>query len=199
MPISAVFEQFKQSLSGLSSYNVSGQSQKDIKIKIIFSFRCPHCAKLHPIIEELRQEYADQIVFQAVHFPTSYEDIRVHAASEAAARQGKFWQMYNLLYEKREQWFEVDLANLDYVLETFAQELGLDLELFKADLINPKIREIIAKDQDHITDALKIRGTPTLLVNDQILKHYEWGVIEDLPLDQVVENARETLNKLLGD
>lgn len=131
-------------------------------------FQCPACASAHPGLEQLISEYGDKLRFVFRHYP-----LAIHAngqlasrAAEAAAMQGKFWEMHDLLYERQNEWaFQLKPEG---TFVKFAKELGLNEEQFKQDLTNPAGAERIAQDMGD-GDALGVDATPTFYLNGEKL------------------------------
>jgi len=123
-------------------------------------FLCPYCRRLRELFERLRATLGDRLVYVYRHFP----DERAHPgaemaarASEAAAAQGKFWEMHDAILHH-----ELPIAGAE--LLSLAREIGLDVERFKRDLESDAARARVAEDladgrQDGVT------GTPTLFID----------------------------------
>jgi protein-disulfide isomerase len=88
-------------------------------------------------------------------------------AAQAAHRQGKFWEMYELLYK------DFSKQGMEDVLE-YARVLGMDADRFRKDLEDPEIEELIERDKMEGVRA-KVSGTPTLFINGKMyhLRHDE--------------------------
>lgn len=88
-------------------------------------------------------------------------------AAEAASRQGKFWEMNDLLYAQHEHWIKLQPADFEQWLTAQAAGLGLDVEQFKLDF---KSEETLAKVQSFVDEGnrIGIPGTPLILINGQI-------------------------------
>jgi len=84
-----------------------------------------------------------------------------HAASEAAHRQGKFWEMHDKIFENQRQ-----LDNATYL--KYATELGLDIEQFKKDQKSAKVKKRIDADVAQ-AGKLGVTGTPAFYVNGRFL------------------------------
>ena len=82
-------------------------------------------------------------------------------AAEAAGEQGKFWEMHDKMFENQRQ-----LSDANY--EKWAQELGLNMTKFKADLKSPKLTKRIKAEQSQVV-ALGARGTPAFFINGRFL------------------------------
>lgn len=133
-------------------------------------FECESCAAVHPAIEELRAEYGDRVEFVVRYFPMPghFNGERAARAVEAAAQQGKFEQMYQVMFETQPQWGEKRVP-MDDVFRGFAADLGLDLDAFDAAYNDPATATRIQAD---IADgkSLGARGTPTFFINGKMIE-----------------------------
>jgi Na+/H+ antiporter NhaA len=123
-------------------------------------FECPYCGRAEPVVRELVHAFGDDLRFVFRHLPLA--DVHEHAglaaeASEAAAEQGRFWEMHDLLFEHQDALIFPDLVR-------YAGELGLDVERFRDDLASRRHGARIARDV-HGADASGAVGTPTMFVN----------------------------------
>jgi protein-disulfide isomerase len=119
---------------------------------------CPYCVQAEPVIRELLSSFGD-LRYVWRHLPLT--DVHPHAelaaeATEAAAEQGKFWEMHDLLFQHQD---ELEPRNL---LE-YAAELGLDVERFHDDLRKHAYAGRIAEDVDS-ADLSGVSGTPTFFL-----------------------------------
>ncbi len=124
-------------------------------------FECPYCGRAEPVIRELLADYGD-LRYVWRHLPLT--DVHPHAllaaeGTEAAARQGKFWQMHDQLLDHQGALTAKDPIR-------YAAELGLDIEQFTRDLRNHAGEAKIAADVDS-ADLSGVSGTPTFFVNDR--------------------------------
>jgi protein-disulfide isomerase len=123
-------------------------------------YECPYCGAAYPIIKEVQAQMGERLRFVFRNFPitTSHPHAEQAAeAAEAAAAQGKFWPMHDLLYENQKQLREPDLRG-------YADKLGLDLELFGRELKQhvhaPRVHE------DFMSGVRSgVNGTPTFYIN----------------------------------
>jgi predicted DsbA family dithiol-disulfide isomerase len=124
-------------------------------------YECPYCAQAHPWLKELQERAGERVRFIFRHFPLDSVHPRARRAAqaaEAAAAQGRFWEMHDLLYDNREALGEEDL------LKRYAAELGLDLRRFEEDLANDHHAWRIEEDRLGGTRA-GVEGTPAFFVN----------------------------------
>jgi diadenylate cyclase len=123
-------------------------------------YECPYCGEAHPVLKELQQRVGEQVRFVFRHFPL--DSVHPHArlaaqAAEAAASQGRFWEMHDLLYENQNKLSEEDLNR-------YAAKLGLDLRRFEEDLASDHHAWRIEEDRLGGTRA-GVEGTPGFFVN----------------------------------
>lgn len=122
-------------------------------------FECPYCGRAEPAIRELLAEHGD-VRYVWRHLPLN--DVHPYAqlaaeASEAAAHQGAFWPMHDVLLEHQDA---LELADLS----GYARELGLDVEQFEQDVREERGRSRVAEDVDS-ADLSGVSGTPTFFIN----------------------------------
>lgn len=122
-------------------------------------FQCPACKSAKPVVDDIIATYGDTLQFAYRHFPLSQHPYGMSAAvaAEAAGRQGKFWEMYGLLFSDQE--------NLsDALVAGYARELKLDKIQFDRDLTDPTIKDIVQTDSDY-GSRIGINATPTFYLN----------------------------------
>lgn len=130
-------------------------------------YQCPACAGTAVVIERLMNAFPNELRVVYRHFPlTSIHDKAVLAAesAEAAGAQGKFWEMHSLLYNRQAEWAGLPVEQAKSAFIGYAQELGLNVESFSADLDKGTYRDKVQKAYDAAV-ALGLPGTPTLFIN----------------------------------
>lgn len=144
------------------------KQNKNAKVTLVEfgDFQCPACGAVYPIVTLLLREYKDQVAFVFRQFPLQVHQnasIAAHA-TEAAGAQGKFFEMYDALYQNQKDWSES--KNPMEIFEQYAKNIGLDVEQFKNDVTSKKYEEKIQKD---IKDgnALGVNATPTFFLNGE--------------------------------
>jgi protein-disulfide isomerase len=137
-----------------------GPASAPITIVEYGDYECPDCLNAVPVIEEVRKSLGDRLRFVFRHFPQS--SIHPHAsaaaqAAEAAAEQGKFWEMHEVLFQHQKKLADVDLSHL-------ALTLGLEIYQFETSRNQEKHRLRIRTDFE---SGLRsgVKGTPTLFMN----------------------------------
>jgi protein-disulfide isomerase len=123
-------------------------------------YECPYCGAAYPIIKEVQAQMGERLRFVFRNFPisTSHPHAEQAAeAAEAAAAQGTFWPMHDLLYENQRRLGDEDLRG-------YAETLDLDVESFDRELAehvhSARVRE------DFMSGVRSgVNGTPTFYVN----------------------------------
>jgi protein-disulfide isomerase len=127
-------------------------------------YECPACAQYSPLVKQLMTESGGKINFVFRNFPLPQHKNAVISAkaAESAGLQGKFWEMHEKLYAAQSEW--AFLSDPTEKFAGYAQEFGLDVDRFKADMNSDAVKTKIDRDTN---DAylLKINSTPTYFVN----------------------------------
>lgn len=129
--------------------------------------QCPSCGSYHPVVQQLLNEFQGQIKFVFRNFPLQQHRNALAAAqaAEAAGNQGKYWEMYDVLYQRQFTWAESGAAK--DLFAQHAQSVGVvDISRFRTDMDSPDIRSKISRD---VNDGLQLRvdSTPTFFLNGQ--------------------------------
>jgi Na+/H+ antiporter NhaA len=123
-------------------------------------FECPYCGRAEPVLRELVSELGADLCFVFRHLPLP--DVHEHAqlaaeAAEAAAAQGRFWEMHDKLMTHQDALAPDDLMR-------YADELGLDVDRFWEDARTRRFAPRVARDVAS-ADRSGVAGTPTFFVN----------------------------------
>jgi protein-disulfide isomerase len=146
-----------QTLVRDDSHRISTAADGKVTVVEFLDFECEACGAAYPGVERLREEYGDRITYVVRYFPIASHPNAYNSAhaAEAAARQGKFEEMYVKLFDNQDTWGHQQQSQVDTFVQ-YAGELGLDVEKFRADLASAD-----ASDGER----LGVRGTPTFFVN----------------------------------
>jgi diadenylate cyclase len=140
--------------------HVRGPEDAPVTLVKYGDYECPYCGQLHPVLRELQERAGERVRFVFRHFPLDSAHPRARRAAqaaEAAATQGRFWEMHDLLYERQDELGE------EYLMR-YAAELGLDLGRFEEDLANDNHAWRIEEDRLG-GERAGVGGTPALFVN----------------------------------
>jgi protein-disulfide isomerase len=162
--------------------HVRGPEDAPVTLVEYGDFECPYCGQAEPVVRELLRDFGD-VRYVWRHLPLN--DVHPNAqlaaeASEAAAAQGAFWEMYDMLLSHQEALRGRDLIG-------YASELGLDTERFTEDLRRHAAAGRVAEDVDS-ADMSAVSGTPTFFINGR--RHYGAYDIETLSREVRVARAR---------
>lgn len=131
-------------------------------------FECEACGALYPTIEDLRETYGDRVAFVVRYMPLHVSSVNAAKAAEAAAAQGKFEEMYDLLFQRQKEWGHQDDPEEQRFFD-YADELGLDMERFRKDYDDPATLARIEQSQAD-GEALGVSGTPTMFMDGEMLQ-----------------------------
>jgi len=145
----------------------SGPDDATVKLVIFSDFQCPVCRRAAEPLKELEREFpADlQVIWKNNALTTHTHAAPAAIASVAAARQGKFWEFHDLVFENATALEQSDL-------ETYATRAGLDLARFKQDVADPSAKAQVDYERA-LAESLEARGTPAFFVNG--VKSVGWG------------------------
>lgn len=134
-------------------------------------FQCPACAAYYPLVKQLAADFPDNLKISYAHFPLiNFHQNALPAAyaAEAAGRQGKFWDMADLLFERQSEWSPV--ANPISIFQGYAGEIGLNAVRFAADSSSPEVKEKVEAQRQAALNA-KLTGTPTFFLNGKKIEN----------------------------
>jgi protein-disulfide isomerase len=152
-----------------ASAHTQGAGTSGVTLVEFGDFQCPACGAYYPILKQVQEHYGDQITFQYRNFPLVSihpNAMSAHRAAEAASQQGKFWEMHDILYERQSLWSDSKSAST--IFKGYAQELGLDMTRYDADIARAEIGDIIQADQKAGED-LGVNATPGLVLDGKLL------------------------------
>ena len=129
--------------------------------------QCPACATSAPVLRQLVSDEKDvRLVFR--HFPLEQHLNAEPAAKagEAANQQGKFWELYDLMYQRQADWSTLSIGDAEAKFEEYAGELGMDVERYKTDFDDEALHDHIRLDKGEGLE-LGVDSTPTLFINGE--------------------------------
>ena len=150
-------------------------------------FECEACRAAYPFVEELRAEYSDTVTFVNRYFPLPghRNSMPAAVAVEAAAQQGQYEAMYQRMFETQSEWGESAEDN-SAVFRGFAEDLGLDMEQYRADVKDPAIKKRIEQSTQDAQE-LGVTGTPTFFLDGEKIEPSTIGDFET-KLDAAIED-----------
>jgi Na+/H+ antiporter NhaA len=144
--------------------HIRGPVEAPVTIVEYGDFECPYCGRAEPVMRDLLRDFGD-VSYVWRHLPLT--DVHPHAqqaaeAAEAAALQGAFWELHDLLLQHQDALELEDLTS-------YARELDLDVDRFSEDLRGGAGSARVADDVDS-ADLSMVSGTPTFFINGR--RHY---------------------------
>lgn len=150
-----------------------GNDQANVYLVEFSDFQCPACKTFKPTVKKITEDYKDELIFGYRHFPLVQHSYAQKAAyaSEAAGKQGKFWEMYEFLFENQEQ-----LS--DEKIRQGAEKIGLSMDQFEISMKSDEIRNKVAKD---VSDGNRfgVNATPTFFLNGEKLELFSKDDLEN--------------------
>ena len=144
------------------AYRQKGPAEAQVTVVEFSDFECPACRYAVEPLKRLEAIYGKDLRLVYKHFP-----LRFHAharpaavAAECAGRQGKFWDFFELLYAKQEDWAKAGGVGF----EGYAKGMGLDMGAFSACLKDPAVAALIESDKKEAEDRWVV-STPTFFIN----------------------------------
>ena len=146
--------------------HVTVTDKNGVKLVEYGDFQCSACGKYYPTVHQVVEAYKDKIQFQFRNLPLSQihqNAFSAARAAEAADKQGKFWEMYDMLYQNQSAWSESDNPKSSY--EQYAKQLGLDIDKFNSDYASKTVNDLINADLAAFDKTKAAKQTPTFFLN----------------------------------
>jgi protein-disulfide isomerase len=159
-----------------------GAKNAPLQVVIFSDFQCPFCKRVEPQLSQLEKEYGSKVHMVWKNYPLPFHNNAEPAAEAAmaAGEQGKFWEMHDKLFENNTA---LDRANL----EKYAQELGLNMAKFKADLDAQKFKGQIQSDTKEGQE-VGVNGTPAVFINGRKINGaYPWETFKKIADDELAK------------
>jgi protein-disulfide isomerase len=145
---------------------IRGPENAAVTIVEFSDYQCPFCARSEPLIKDVLKAYPDKVRFVYKNLPL----VSIHSnamgaaqAAVAAGKQGKYWEMHDLLFANQR-------ALQPDKLKEYAQQLGLDVAKFEADMNSSEVKSAISDDMS-LSRKVGVRGTPTIFVNGKLVEN----------------------------
>ena len=156
-------------VEGAEPPHVAGEQNAPVTLEEFGDYQCPPCGSLHPVLKRIEQDYGARVrlIFRNLPLESLHKNAFLAArAAEAAALQGKFWEMHDLLYDQQKEWSALPLPRP--VFTEYARKLGLDIKRFDADINRPEVGARVGADMRRAA-SLRVNSTPTVLLNGREL------------------------------
>jgi len=135
-------------------------------------FECPACGAYYPLVKKLRSEFSSEdlvIVTRYFPLPGHVNGLPSALAAEAAGKQGKFFEMRDMLFEKQTEWGGKRLSG-QTLFAPYATAIGLDIDRFNTDRGSDATKERVSRDRDNGL-SIGVNSTPTFFLNGEKLQN----------------------------
>jgi len=148
---------------------IKGNKDASVTFVEYLDFECEACAFYYPLLKQLAEEFKNEVRFVNRYFPLPGHQNGLPAALavEAAGRQGKYWEMHNILYENQKSWGEKQFPD-PTIFEGYAKQIGLNIDQFKKDVTSAGVSNRVNRDKDSGIK-LGVSATPTFYLNGEKL------------------------------
>lgn len=181
--------------------HIKGDINAPITLVEYSDFQCPACKSAAPQLSDLLKQFEGKFNMEFRHFPL--RSIHGNAqlagqAAEAAAMQGKFWEMHDELYEHQTEWAQSFKPTRYF--KKYAEKIGLNIDRFVYDMESDKVKNIVNAEFDEATK-MELPGTPSFTFNGEKIEINEFIATylnekeTDAKSDSSPESKKETQEK----
>jgi protein-disulfide isomerase len=148
------------------SDNVKGSRDAQVVLVEYSDLECPFCAQINPVVKQVSERFSeDELAIVYRHFPLTqiHKNAELAARSaESAGKQGKFWDMHDVIFNTQSTWSAQGDAREYFV--SLANSIGLDTAQFERDLDSTEVKEKVRRD---LASGNKsgVQGTPSFFLN----------------------------------
>ena len=162
--------------------HTKGPSDAKVTIVEFLDPECETCRLMYPVVKHLLTEYDGKIRVVVRYMPFHQNSMLAIAALEAAAEQGKYWELLEALFARQPEWGDHHHPKPD-LIPVIARDVGLDMTRFDKDIQSTANKQKAEVDQaDGRT--LGVTGTPTFFVNGKMLERLGYE-----PLKAAIDEA----------
>lgn len=140
--------------------HIQGDNNAIIELVEYGDYQCPHCGRAYPIVRRLQDKLGNKMKFVFRNFPLAKihpEATMAAVSTEAAALQGRYWEMHDKIFENQEQLHRSDLLH-------YALTLELNMAKFEEDMARPELTQKVESDfESDIRSG--VNATPTFFIN----------------------------------
>lgn len=161
-----------RSVDAADATRTRGDANAPVQIVVYSDFQCPSCGNLANNLDGLPADASGlvRVVYRYFPLPQHSNAIVAATAAEAAAEQGKFWKMHDLLFARRKEWSSMAVADARVAMLRYAEELRLELPAFEKAMSSPETLTRIQKSQAEAIVG-RLRQTPSVFVNGRLVEN----------------------------
>lgn len=150
--------------------NKISTSSATITLVEFSDFQCPACGAYYPVVKQILAEFKDSLTFVYRNFPLTniHKNAQLAAqAAEAAGKQGKYWEMHDILFTKQSEWSATNARDL---FVQYAGTLGINVDQFKKDIDSEEVKKKIESDVND-ANSLGVNATPTFYLDREKIEN----------------------------
>ena len=151
--------------------HTEGTSPTGVTLVEYGDYECPICEAYYQPMKTVAADFSTKIVFQFRNLPLSQIHPNAFAgarAAEAAALQGKFWQMHDALYDNQNNWVP-PVTNPLPLFEQYAKNIGLNVSQFASDYASSKVNDSINADLAAFGKTGQQEATPSFFLDGKFI------------------------------
>lgn len=155
-----------QELIGDEPHTNLSPDEAQIVLVEFSDFQCPACKSYYPQVKQIKEDFGDTVSFIYRHLPlTSIHNYALNAAiaSEAAGRQGKFYEYHDILFREQSD-SQNPLVEEDFI--SYAEELNLNVDQFREDYKSNEVRQLVLDDLKY-ANSIGLNSTPTFFIGGE--------------------------------
>lgn len=147
--------------------HIKGNIDAQVTLVEYLDFECEACGAYYPLVKQLAEEFKNEVQFVNRYFPLPGHKNGLPAALavEAAGKQGKYWEMHNILFDNQITWGEKQSPD-PAIFEGYAKQIGLNMDQYKKDVESKEVSKRVNRDKISGTQ-LGVKGTPSFFLNGE--------------------------------
>ncbi len=151
--------------------HIKGNPNATVTLIEYLDFECEACGAYYPVIKQLGAEFPNDLRIVTRYFPLAghRNSMTAAIAVEAASRQGKYWEMHDILFENQQKWGNKQMPT-PQVFEQYAQQIGLNMSTFRADVADQTTKDRVQRDFD-ASEKLGNDSTPSLFLDGKKIQN----------------------------
>lgn len=162
--------------SSQATNHVTGGGKKGVTLLEYGDYQCPVCEAYSSTVKQVTTTFSNDIYFQFRNLPLSQIHQNAFAAAraaEAAAKQNKFWEMHDMLYQQANWQSWTNTSNPKTYFDTYAQQLGLNVAQFSTDYASSEINSTINADIAEFQKTGQQMATPAFFINGKFINNQD--------------------------
>jgi len=171
----------------IKDYSVrAGDPAAKVTIVEFMDPACGTCAQFYPFVKQMMSYYSGKVNLVVRYLPLHQGSDQMVAMLEAARKQGKFWEVLELMFASQSQWTVNHVAQPEVFLG-FIEQAGVNVARIRQDMQAPVIQSVIQQDLAD-GDLLGADKTPTFFVNGKPLPSFGYKQLQALVEDELRAN-----------